>query len=70
VSEGALSRTKLKLIAQDALMQGIANQLGYWNPEDCAEEIPESQRDELDQIMKREADRVARMFGFEEAWIN
>ncbi|MYX26067.1 hypothetical protein GTY75_05185 [Streptomyces sp. SID8381] len=65
-----LSRTKLKEIAQDALMQGIGNQLGYWKPEDYDEPIPENQRDELREVMQREADRVARLFGYEKAWSN
>lgn len=64
------TRTMLKEQAQDAIMQGIANQLGYYDPNDFGEDYTEAERDELHQIMKREADRVAKFFGFEEAWAN
>lgn len=65
-----LTRTQLKEHAQNALMQGIANQLGYYNPDDYGNDVPADQKDELRQVMQREADRIARMFGFEKAWSN
>ena len=64
------TRTELKNMAQDAIMQGIANTLGYWNPNDYGEDMTEEQRDELRQVMQREADRVARLLGYESAWSN
>ncbi|MGW4446433.1 hypothetical protein [Streptomyces sp. NPDC004682] len=70
MADERLSRTQLKEIAQEALMQGVGNQLGYWNPDDYATPIPEDQRDELRAVMQREADRVARLFGYEKAWSN
>lgn len=63
-------RTELKQFAQEALMQGMATQMGAWNPEECDKMVPPDQLDELFGIMKREADRVAKLFGYEEAWIN
>lgn len=65
-----LTRTQLKDHAREALMMGIGNVLGYYDPDDDAREIPQDQRDEFHQVMKREADRVARLFGYEEAWSN
>ena len=65
-----LTRTQLKEHAQEVLMQGIANQLGYYDPGDDAREIPREQREEFRAVMQREADRAARLFGYEKAWSN
>lgn len=65
-----LNRAQLKQHAQEVLMHGIGNQLGYYNPDDDAREIPQEQRDEFRAVMQREADRVARLFGYEKAWSN
>lgn len=51
-------------------MQGIANQIGYYDPNDYAEEMTQAEKDELREVMQREADRVARLFGFDKAWSN
>jgi hypothetical protein len=64
------TRTDLKRLAQDTLMTGIANQLSYWKPQDEGIEMTPEKLEEFQEIMKREADRVARMFGYEEAWRN
>ena len=65
-----LTRTQLKEHAREALMQGIANQLGYYDPNDFGYEYTEEQKDALRAVMGREANRVARLLGFEEAWAN
>lgn len=65
-----LSRTELKHIAQVQIMHGIANVLGYWDPDDDDAGVPEAQRDELREIMQREADRAAKVLGYEKAWVN
>ncbi|MGI5347012.1 hypothetical protein ACQEU8_02315 [Streptomyces sp. CA-250714] len=64
------TRTELKQMAQDVLMQGIANQLGYYDPNDYGESMTDAERDEFREIMQREADRVAKLFGYESAWSN
>lgn len=66
------TKTELKQTAQNELMHGIGNVLGYWleNPPDGAEEWTEAQQDEYARILRREANRVAKLFGFEEAWSN
>lgn len=51
--------------AQDQLMDGISKVLGYWS-EDV--NISEEKRAELQTIMKQQADRIARLFGYNEAW--
>ena len=70
MSTQKFARTELKHLAQEALMQGIATQLGAWDPTVCDKMVPPTQLDELQEIMKREADRVAKLFGYEEAWTN
>jgi hypothetical protein len=68
-----MNRTEMKLDAQDRLMHGIANVLGYFTeshaPKGWDDWSPAEQA-EYYAIMKREADRVARLFGFDEAWTN
>lgn len=64
------SRTELKREAQDQIMNGIANVLGYWDPHENGVDIPDEQMGEFKAIMRREADRVAKLFGFEKAWTN
>ena len=65
-----MTRTELKEIAQKAIMHGIGNVLGYWDPANQALEIPDDQEDELREIMPREADRLAKVFGYDRAWSN
>jgi len=68
-----MNRTEMKREAQDALMHGIANVLGYFQENNTPEgwdDWSEEKRDEYRAIMQREADRVARMFGYESAWSN
>lgn len=64
-----LTKTEQKEKAQVMLMHGIGNVLGYWS-ERSGDEIPLEQHEEFHAIMLREADRIARMFGFEKAWCN
>ena len=65
-----LTRKQLKEHAQEVIMNGIGNQLGYYKPSDDARPIPESQMDEFWAVMKREADRAGRLFGLDGAWVN
>ncbi|PBC84612.1 MULTISPECIES: hypothetical protein [unclassified Streptomyces] len=64
-----MTRTEMKERAQEMLLHGVANVLGYWH-ETQGDEIPQAQHDDFQQIMRREADRAARLFGYEEAWVN
>jgi hypothetical protein len=64
------SKTEQKLEAQDMLMHGIGNVLGYWNECPPFEDMTEQEIAEFHAILKREADRVAKMFGYDEAWTN
>lgn len=65
-----LSKTAMKEMAQDALMHGIANVLGYWDPTDEGKQLTDEQRDELRQVMQQQADRIAKLFGYDNAWSN
>ena len=64
-----MTRTEMKHTAQDALMHGIGNVLGYARP-DGFDDWPPAQQEKYRAIMQREADRVAKMFGYEKAWSN
>lgn len=61
---------ELRRKAQDVLLQGVANQLGYYDPKDFDERYTPEEEEELRAEMKRQADRIARMFGYEESWSN
>lgn len=69
------SKTEMKRHAQDNLMDGIANVLGYWeegahNWPDGWEQWTEEQKQEYRDIMRQQADRIAKLLGFEQAWSN
>lgn len=67
------TRKDRKEYVQDQIMVGIGNVLGYW-----MEELSEEERDELGAegleelrtMMQQQADRVAKMFGYNKAWSN
>jgi hypothetical protein len=59
----------MKRAAQNALMHGIGNVLGYARPHDWDDWTTE-QQDAYHSVLQREADRVAKLFGFESAWSN
>lgn len=68
------SRAEMKRVAQDMIMSNVGNALGYWteSPE-CRREWLDPDSEEAQQFraeLKRQADRIARMFGFDEAWSN
>jgi len=62
---------KIKRKAQEEIMHGIGNVLGYWSERD-----PGLARDlgitdeEFHEILVQQADRVARLLGYERAWSN
>lgn len=63
--------TQRKLKAQELLMHGIANVLGYWTEEDLllvAALGGDDQREEFGRLLRAQADRIAKLFGYDEAW--
>lgn len=62
------TKTAMKDEAQDAIMNGIANVLGYVDLDELG--IAPHQQEEFRAILRREADRVARLLGYDEAWVN
>lgn len=67
-----MTQTELRTIAQAELMHGIGNVLGYWreNPPDGAEGWSVEDEAAYTQMLRKQADRVARLLGFEQAWSN
>lgn len=57
----------MKLKAQEMLMHQIAN-VGYVIAE--SGEIPEDIREEFTAICFKEMSRIAKLFGYEDAWFN
>ncbi len=56
-----------KIKAQDILMEGIAIKISSWEDE-YGSEFTEKELKELRSQIKKQADRVAKLFGFDKAW--
>lgn len=57
--------------AQEMLMHGIGNVLGYWSEQDrdVAKDLGLTD-EEFHGVLAAQADRVAKLFGYEQAWAN
>lgn len=69
----ANTRTAKKEFAQEALMHGIANVLGYWQENLSSDEVDALGEDgiqEINELMRQQANRVAKLLGYEKAWVN
>lgn len=65
------TKTGRKQRAQLILMHGIAVAQGYWHEQDpyVYEALgTEEAQDEFARVLAEQADRVARLFGYDEAW--
>lgn len=59
--------------AQELLMHGIGNVLGYWSEDDNNQRDIKAlglSEEEFGDLLVAQADRVAHMFGYENAWSN
>lgn len=71
--------------AREMLMHGIANVLGYWRERDAnpfgqikitsggvrgPRSLTDEEAEEFGLMLQREADRIAKLFGYDEAWSN
>lgn len=66
-----LTKTEKKLKAQEWLLHGIGNVLGYWEENDHPwDGMTDAEMVEFDKLLHEQADRVAKMFGFDHAWSN
>jgi hypothetical protein len=65
-----MTKTEMKQQAQDHILDAVSVALGYWHEQLPARgvEIPEELHDEFRAIMQVQADRVAKLFGYERAW--
>lgn len=59
-----------KMLAQDLLMDSIAVARGYWTEKlaDQYELMTPREREQFSEHLKKQSDRIARMFGYEESW--
>jgi hypothetical protein len=66
----ALTKTEMRRVAQDQLLSGVSVALGYWTEQQpqLAESMTDAERAEYRAVLKAQADRIARMFGYAEAW--
>lgn len=65
------TKREAKEKAQEMLMHGIGNVLGYWSEQDrnTASDLGLTD-EEFHDILVKQADRVAKLLGFEKAWAN
>lgn len=65
-------KTTAKKLAAQLLMNHIANARGYWTEAAAvdAEAMTEREREQVEAQLKKLADRMARIAGFEESWSN
>ena len=65
-------KTTPKQLAQDLLMDYVANALGYGfeRLEENGLTLTEKQKEIVGDQLQKQADRIAKMFGFEKAWSN
>lgn len=55
--------------ANQILMDGVSVTLGYWiEKTHVTEGMTGREREEIQHQMKKQADRVAKLLGYEEAW--
>ena len=69
----AKTRTDKKVYAQQALMDGISKTLGYWQESLSGGDIEALGEDgiaEVNELMRQQADRVAKLLGYEKAWVS
>lgn len=68
-----MPKKQAKEAAQEMLMHGIGNVLGYWS-EDFGNKAKLAELglspEEFGAILQQQADRVAKVLGFESAWSN
>lgn len=65
---GKRTRTDIKQDAQDILMDAIAKARGYHDPSANGMHYSGPEAEQLREIMQREANRVAKLFGYDQAW--
>lgn len=66
---GKLTRTELKQKAQETIAYMVSTAFTYANESDmCGEEIPAEQWDEFWSVLEHQADRAARLMGYEKHW--
>lgn len=65
------TKREAKEKAQEMLMHGLGNVLGYWseNNIDAAKDLGLTD-EEFHKILQEQADRVAKLFGYDYAWSN
>ena len=63
-----ISRTELKIKAQDELMYGIATVLSADSNIEGILGDNVKRSDDYERVLKQQADRVAKLFGFDKAW--
>lgn len=63
-----LTRTEMKLKAQEAIAHMVSSVFLYVREGGTLDEIPESQQEDFHEILEKQADRVARLLGYEKHW--
>lgn len=62
------THTEIKHMAQEAIMDHVAKMLGYHDLSEYGESLNVEDHEAFTAELKKQADRVARLMGYEEAW--
>lgn len=62
------TRTEIKHMAQECLMDHVAKALGYYNPTEYGDVMTPEEEEEFRTVLKVQADRVAKLLGYGESW--
>lgn len=70
ITDSRGDRTTSKEAAQEMLMEGIAQVLGYWvsNYKEQYAKMTPREREKFTEQLQKQGDRVAKMFHFDGAW--
>lgn len=63
-----LTRTEMKLKAQESIAHMVSLVFLHVHESGELDTIPQSQHDEFWEILEKQADRAARLMGYEEHW--
>jgi hypothetical protein len=74
---GKRTQGQMKLAAQEIIMDSVSVAISYWaergivvdgEPTDLGDALTQRERERFHQMLKKQADRVAKTLGYTEAW--
>lgn len=65
-----MTKAERKQLAKREVMEGIAKALGYWTEQELPmiHDMSQEEMEDFGLLMQAQADRVAKLLGYKEAW--